>query len=333
MAAERRPKVNLAPPCFRHAPSLWRATSDPAGSPKNRMMSRRRFAQASVFAMTGVSALVRRTLANAAENPLADLGGAFKAIEAEASGRLGVAILDTKSGASAGHRANERFPMCSTFKAVAAAAILAKVDAGKEQLTRRIAIKQSDILSYAPIAKQHVDGEMSVAELCEAAITLSDNSAANILLRSLGGPAALTEYVRSLGDPLTRFDRFEPDLNEATPGDPRDTSTPAAMAATLNRLATGAALSPGSRDQWIAWLVACKTSGARLRAGLPKTWRIGDKTGSGERGSTNDVAIIWPEGRAPVIVAAFLTETAAPEEKRNAAHAAIGRAIAGAFGG
>src|ERR1700742_5231512 len=113
MAAERRPKVNLAPPCFRHAPSLWRDAQS-CTEPENRMMSRRRFAQASVFAMTGVSALVGRTLANAAENPLADLGGAFKAIEAEASGRLGVAILDTKSGASAGHRANERFPMCST---------------------------------------------------------------------------------------------------------------------------------------------------------------------------------------------------------------------------
>jgi beta-lactamase class A len=294
------------------------------------MLNRRAFARAAVASLIAPSAL-RTDLAFAKDVAATPLGETFAAIEAEARGRLGVAVLDTKTGAITGHRADERFPMCSTFKALAVAATLARVDAGEEQRTRRIAIKQSDILSYAPIAKQHLDGDMSVAELCEAAITVSDNTAANLLLAALGGPPALTQYVRSLGDSLTRLDRSEPDLNEAVPGDPRDTTTPAAMAANMSRLATGATLSPSSRDQWIAWLVACKTGDAKLRAGLPKTWRIGDKTGSGEHGSSNDVAIIWPEGQAPVIVAAYLTETNAPDDKRNAAHAAIGRAIAAAF--
>jgi beta-lactamase class A len=295
------------------------------------MLNRRAFARAALTSLIAPSALCRTDLAFAKEVASAPLGETFAAIEAAANGRLGVAVLDTKTGATTGHRVDERFPMCSTFKALAAAATLARVDAGKEQLSRRIAIKQSDILSYAPITRQHLDGEMSVAELCEAAITVSDNTAANLLLAALGGPSALTQYVRTLGDLLTRLDRTEPELNEAIPGDPRDTTTPTAMAASLARLATSAALSPASRDQWIAWLVACKTGEAKLRAGLPKTWRIGDKTGSGERGSSNDVAIVWPEGRPPIIIAAYLTETNAPDDKRNAAHAAIGRAVAAVF--
>jgi beta-lactamase class A len=269
----------------------------------------------------------------AADDDLSALGAAFAKIEAESGGRLGVAVLDTASGALAGHRTDERFPMCSTFKALAAAAILARVDAGKEQLTRRIPVESKDILSYAPVTKQHVGQDMTVGELCEAAVTLSDNTAANLLLASFGGPSALTAYVRSLGDDITRLDRIEPDLNEATPGDPRDTTTPAAMAKNLRLLATGTALSAASRDQLIAWLVGCKTGDAKLRAGLPKSWRVGDKTGSGAHGSSNDVAVIWPDGKPPVFVASYLTETTIPDDQRNAVHAAVGRALAAAIAG
>lgn len=295
------------------------------------MLTRRSFAKLSLIPLIG-SAGIRRSAATD-EAGIASLGESFAKIEAESGGRLGIAVLDTATGASAGHRLNERFPMCSTFKALAAAAILARVDASKEQLSRRIRIEPKDILSYAPVSKQHVGGDMSVAELCEAMVTLSDNTAANILLASMGGPSAITQTVRSLGDELTRLDRIEPDLNESTPGDPRDTTTPAAMARNLQALATGAVLSAGSRDQLIAWLVACKTGDAKIRAGLPKGWRVGDKTGSGGHGSSNDVAVIWPEARPPVIVAVYLTETAASDDKRNATHAAVGRAVAGAFGG
>jgi beta-lactamase class A len=174
---------------------------------------------------------------------------------------------------------------------------------------------------------------MTVAELCEAAVTLSDNTAANLLLASLGGPSAITAYARSLGDDITRLDRIEPELNEATPGDPRDTTTPAAMAKNLKLLATGTALSAASRDQLNAWLVGCKTGDAKLRAGLPKSWRVGDKTGSGGHGSNNDVAVIWPDGRPPVIIASYLTETTISDDQRNAVHAAVGRAVAAAIAG
>lgn len=295
------------------------------------MLTRRGFARLSLAPLIG-SAFPWKT-AGANEGGLGSLGASFAKIEADSGGRLGVAVLDTATGALAGHRLDQRFPMCSTFKALTAAAILARVDAGKEQLSRRIRVEPNDILSYAPVSKQHVGAEMSVAELCEAMVTLSDNTAANILLASMGGPSAITQYARSLGDDVTRLDRIEPDLNESTPGDPRDTTTPAAMAKDLKVLTTGAALSAGSRDQLIAWLVGCKTGDAKIRAGLPKGWRVGDKTGSGSHGSSNDVAVIWPEGRPPVIVAVYLTETKAPDDRRNAAHAAVGRAVAGVFGG
>jgi beta-lactamase class A len=189
-------------------------------------------------------------------------------------------------------------------------------------------------LSYAPIAKQHVNGDgLSIGELCEAAVTVSDNTAANLILQSLGGPSALTRYARSLGDEYTRLDRIEPDLNEAAPDDPRDTTTPAAMAKNLMVLATGAALSAASRDQLIAWLLACKTGDAKLRAGLPKAWRIGDKTGAGGHGSSNDVAVVWPLNRAPLLIAAYLTGTEASDDRRNATHAGVARAVADALAG
>ena len=292
------------------------------------MLTRRGFATFAVVSVIGV-----RCGRAAAESAFSALDAAIGKIEAESGGRLGVAVLNTGTGALAGHRIDERFPMCSTFKTLAAAAILARVDAGKEQLARRIAVEQKDILSYAPITKQHVGQDMTVAEHCEAAVTLSDNTAANLLLASLGGPSAITAYARSLGDDVTRLDRIEPELNEATPGDLRDTTTPAAMAKNLKLLATGTALSAASRDQLITWLVGCKTGDAKLRAGLPKSWRVGDKTGSGDHGSSNDAAVIWPNGEPPVIVTSYLTEPAAPDDKRNAAPAAVGRAVAAAFGG
>jgi len=263
----------------------------------------------------------------------ADLQATVAGIEADSGARLGVALLDTGSGSIIGHRLDERFPMCSTFKALLAGAILTKVDAGAEQLTRRIPIAQADILSYAPVTKLYVGSSgLSVAELCEAAVTVSDNTAANLLLATLGGPSGLTRAIRALGDAITRLDRTEPDLNEATPGDASDTTTPAAMAQTLSKLTTGNVLSAASRDLLTGWMIRCKTGAARLRAGLPGEWRVGDKTGSGNHGSSNDVAVIWPAGRAPVIVTSYLTESRASDETRNAVHAAVGRAVARELG-
>lgn len=257
------------------------------------------------------------------------LGAKLAQIETASGGRLGVAILDTATGARCGHRADERFPMCSTFKLLAAGAILARVDGGLDRLDRRIRFKSTDILAYSPITKDHVGGEgMSLAQLCEAALTHSDNTAANLLLGALGGPSAVTAFARTLGDRATRLDRIEPDLNQATPGDPRDVTTPATMLGNLRRLALSDTLTPASRDQLVGWLVANKTGDARLRAGLPAGWRVGDKTGTGGYGSTNDVGLIWPPDRAPVLVAVYLTQTAAPPAARDATEAAIAAAIA-----
>ncbi len=230
-------------------------------------------------------------------------------IEARASGRLGVAVIDSGDSRQFAHRADERFPMCSTSKALAAAAVLKRVDAGRESLDRKIAYGPADLLEYAPVTRAHVgDGAMSLGELCAAAIAWSDNTAGNLVLESIGGPPAVTALARSLGDETTRLDRNEPALNSAIPGDPRDTATPMAMAADLNRLFVGDALSEASRRQLEAWMVADKVGDKRLRAGLPTSWGIGDKTGSGDHGTANAIAILRPPGRAPLFVAVYYAE-------------------------
>ncbi len=253
-------------------------------------------------------------------------------IESGSGGRLGVAILDTGTQRHAEHRAAELFPMCSTFKLLAAAAVLKRCENGQDQLQRRITFQASDLVTYSPVTKDHVGGDgMTLAELCAAALNYSDNTAANLLLASLGGPQALTAYARRIGDSTTRLDRIEPDLNEAAPGDPRDTTTPAAMLQNLRTLLFGEVLSAASKDQLTAWLLANRTGDTRLRAGLPPGWRCGDKTGSGERGSTNDIGVLWPPQGAPVLVTVYLTETTAASDARNATLADVGRAIARAF--
>jgi beta-lactamase class A len=251
------------------------------------------------------------------------------ALEARSGGRLGVAVLDTGTGARVGRRETERFPLCSTFKVLAAALVLARVERGEERLERRVVFTERDLVTYSPATKDRVGPPgMSVGELCEAAMTLSDNTAGNLLLASFGGPAALTAFARTLGDEATRLDRIETELNEAAPGDPRDTTTPAAMAENLRRLLFGEVLSPASRERLAAWLIANKTGDTRLRAGVPKDWRVGDKTGAGGNGATNDVAVLWPPKRAPILVAAYLAEPRVAVEERYAIIAEVGRLVA-----
>jgi beta-lactamase class A len=253
-------------------------------------------------------------------------------IEERQGGRLGAFVLDTGTGASIAHRADERFPMCSTFTLLAAAAALKRVEEGVEHLDLAIAYRPSDLLDYAPITKAHVaEGAMTLAALCAAAIDWSDNTAANLVLQAIGGPAGFTQVARSLGDTVTRLDRNEPSLNEAAPGDPRDTTSPRAMAEEMQKVLLGDALSDASRRQLQTWLIGDKVGDKRLRAGLPSSWRIGDKTGSGERGSTNTIAIIWPPERAPLIATVYYTESLAPMDARNAIHKEIGGLIAETF--
>jgi len=262
-----------------------------------------------------------------------DPNAQFAAIERRLGGRLGVAALDTGTGQRLAHRASERFAMCSTFKFLAVAAVLAKVDRGEETLDRFVRYGPGDLLEYAPITKQHVqEGGMPLGAVLDAAITYSDNTAGNLALAAIGGPVGLTTYVRSLGDAMTRLDRNEPTLNLVGAGDVRDTTSPAAMLADLETLILGTtALSSASRERLTDWLVSNTTGAEKLRAGLPAGWRVGDKTGMGPHGAANDVAVAWPPRRAPMLIAAFCHGSPAPDADRNRALADAGRLVVAAF--
>jgi beta-lactamase class A len=254
------------------------------------------------------------------------------AIEKRIGGRIGVAALDTSNSKRIDYRQDERFPMCSTFKFLAAVAVLKHVDEKKETLDRFISYSANDILEYAPVTKEHLkDGGMSLGALCAAAIEQSDNTAGNLLLDSIGGPAGLTDFVRGLGDKMTRLDRKEPDLNSAIPGDERDTTTPAAMCVDMERLLLGSFLSESSRHQLEEWLQHNETGGLMIRAGVPKDWSIGDKTGRGSNGSTNDIAILRPPGRVPILLAIYSVGSTASANDRQAAIAEVAKIVAESF--
>lgn len=248
-------------------------------------------------------------------------------IERRLGARVGLAVYDTGRNIEWLHRADERFPLTSTFKALACGAMLHKVDAGQIELDSTVRITQSDLLPYAPVMEKLVGQEVSLAATCSAALRLSDNVAGNKILERIGGPEGLTGYLRSIGDAATRLDRPEPELNEAIPGDSRDTTTPQAIAHSLRRLVLGDALSPSSRSQLTEWLVSDEVGGPLLRAGLPANWRIGDRTGAGGHGSRGVVAVIWPPGRAPIIAAVYVTDTDATMDQRNQAIAELGVAL------
>jgi len=257
----------------------------------------------------------------------------FDRVEARVGGRVGVFALDTGSGRRLARRADERFAMCSTFKWALAAAVLSRVDRGELGLEQRVSYGAADVLEYAPVTREHLPrGSLSVEELAGAAVTLSDNTAANLLLPFVGGPSGLTRYFRSLGDYVTRLDRDEPTLNENLAGDARDTTAPRGMAGALRAALTGKALSRASRERLLAWMRASPTGRERLRAGLPPNWEAGDKTGTCNRGAVNDVAVIWPPARPPILVAAYLSDSTRPLTELLAAQAEIGRIVAAELG-
>jgi beta-lactamase class A len=285
---------------------------------ENPVISRRTMLSGSLIA-----APVLLSLHAAADDAESELQRGLAALESRHGGRLGVAI---RSGANGiGRRGNERFALCSTFKFLATAFVLVRVDRHEESLNRRVVYSKNDLVTYSPTTEKHVDNGLTIGEICEAAMILSDNTAGNLLLDSFGGPAGLTGFMRSLGDKVSRLDRRETELNEATPGDPRDTTTPLAMLDMLRKIVLGSVLSASSREQLIAWLVANKTGNKRLRAGVPQGWRVGDRTGGGANGATNDIAVIWPPGRAPILVTAYYAEAHATDDERNAILAEVGR--------
>ncbi len=293
------------------------------------MHARRRFLQFSGAALA--SSLLAPALARAAGPepgaPAAIASAAdFAALEKASGGRLGVTVLDTGSGRRiGGHRQDERFPMCSTFKSMLVAHVLSLADAGRVSLDTRVPIAEKDLLSYAPVARRHVGKDLIVRDLCRGTLTTSDNTAANLLLGVSGGPPALTAFLRTQGDTVTRNDRYEPDMNRFAKGDPRDTTSPAAMAASLARFAVGDGLSEKSRLQLADWLIDNQTGDACLRAGVGKRWRVGDKTGSNGEDTRNDIAVLWPRaGGTPWVVTAYLQGASVDDDQRAAVLARVG---------
>ena len=245
----------------------------------------------------------------AADTPSELLTQELGRLETSSKGRLGLALINTGTGQEFQYRGDERFPFCSTFKLMLASAVLKKSMTQSGLLTQHITYGEDDLLSYAPITRKNLAHGMSVSELCVAALQYSDNTAANLLIKQIGGLEAVNHFAQSLGDPDFRLDRIEPDLNSALPFDIRDTTTPKAMANSLKKIALGSSiLAPNLRAQLITWIKGNTTGDATIRAGVPSGWTVGDKTGSGNYGTTNDIGLLWPPSGEPVVLTIYFTQ-------------------------
>ncbi|WP_111494222.1 class A beta-lactamase [Marinobacter bohaiensis] len=268
------------------------------------------------------------TTAAVAKTSLERLSDTVEKVENQLDARVGLSLVDTGSDFSWSHRADERFLMNSTIKVLICGAVLARVDEGAMSLADPLPVRQDDILSYAPVTKEQVGQDMTLGELCYAALDMSDNTAANLLLEHLGGPASVTRFLRRIGDSVSRSDRYEPALNTGAPGDPQDTTRPVAMSDTLSKLLLGEALTADSRDQLVAWMSHGGVTGALLRDDAPASWHIADKSGSGDT-TRNIVALITPDDGAPRIVTLYISDADADFKTRNAALKELGAAVIG----
>jgi beta-lactamase class A len=254
-------------------------------------------------------------------------------IERATGGRIGLAALALHDGTRLSYRADERFAMCSTFKLMLAAAVLARIDAGGLHPELQVPYTPAELLPNSAVSAAHLaQGSLPVAALVQAVIEVSDNTAANLLLGLIGGPAGYTHFVRALGDATTRLDRSEPALNSNLPGDPRDTTTPGAMLNDMEKVLTGSVLSAAARARLLGFMRDCRTGRARLRARLPPGWSAGDKTGSGNRGAVNDLAIFWPPERQPILVACYLSGSQRTVDELSQVHARLGALLVSVLG-
>ena len=259
-----------------------------------------------------------------------DLTKQIQAIRDRIGGRLGLHVLDTQTGRRWRFDDDSRYAMASTFKMLLAASVLQRADLGTISLDQQVRLQASDMLSHAPVTSKYLGQgtPMTVRELCAAVVEVSDNPAANLLLRMIDGPTGLTRFFRSLGDRETRLDRYELELNSNLPDDPRDTTTPRAMVHSMEQVLTKDALSPASRELLLGWMINASTGLKMFRQGLPTDWKVGDKTGKGANGAVNDLVIAWPPGRKPVLVALYLSDSSQSGADLSAAHAEIGRIVA-----
>lgn len=282
---------------------------------------------------TGAAAAAVPTTAttSAGQSSAGPTDGAFKDLEQHFGARLGVYAVDTGSGREVAYRSDERFAFASTIKSLLAGALLRT--ASDQELDKVVTYRQDEVLTWAPITSRHVDTGMKVRDLAAAALEYSDNTAANLLMTELGGPENLQRTLRELGDPTTNVNRNEPTLNEATPGDPRDTSTPRAFAADLRRYVLGDVLTEDRRRMLTDWMVGNTTGAPFIRAGVPAHWKIGDKTGNGGYGTRNDVAVAWPSGgRSPVVLVVMSDRGKADATSDDALIAEATKAVVTALG-
>lgn len=287
---------------------------------------RRAFLKTGVALAAASCTPIRRTDTGEFESAMLSLAEMFET-------RLGVMAIDTATGRTLGFADQRRFAMASTFKLPLVASVLQQVDNGILSLSQKLPVTESDMTFHAPVTERFVGkGSMSVNQLCAATIVYSDNPAANILLRKLGGPERLTAFARAHGDTMTRFDRYEPALNSNSAGDSRDTTTPRAMATLTAQILRGDLLRVESRERLIDWLVGSRTGLDRLRAGIPAHWRSGDKTGSARGGLINDVMVAWPPERQPIIIAAYLSDSPQASDALKAVHVAIARQVVDEWG-
>ncbi len=261
--------------------------------------------------------------------PAVTANAAMAQLEAESGGRLGAFVLDTASGKMAGHRYDELFGMCSTFKLALAAAVLNRADRGLLDPEMALTYAEADMVPNSPVTRENLPkGAMRIIDLAEATQKTSDNAAANLLIRHLGGPAAVTAIFRGWGDRVTRLDRYETEMNNVPPREVRDTTSPREFARTMAKLlASDAILKSASRERLIQWMIDTKTGSKRIRAGLPASWKSGDKTGTANspnyNNKTNDVAIFWPPARPPVIVTAYYEADGKYDQIRDADQAVL----------
>ncbi len=267
--------------------------------------------------------------ANALE--LGTLSKAVQAEEARLGARIGMAVFDAKDGTRWAHRGDERFPLNSTHKSFTCAALLKQVDRRVLALENQISLVRASLVTYSPVMEK-AGGQVSLREACAASVSWSDNTAANIVTDAIGGTQAFTAFMRDIGDPHTRLDRKEPEMNEATPNDLRDTTTPIAIVESLRRIILGDVLGQESRALLTDWMRNDKVADALLRASLPGTWSIADKSGAGGHGSRSIVAVIWPKDRDPVVVGIYITQTVAPMVDSNAAIARVGKVLVDVIG-
>ena len=287
------------------------------------------FALGGLCGSGAVTDFCSRAAATSVLPPVTNAGAMLTTLEAGGGGRLGLFAVNTASGSSVAYRADEAFPMCSTHKMLVGAAILSSVQKGQLRLDQKIPYSSAEILEYAPVTKKNLTaGFMTVEALCEAAVRWSDNTADNLLLRLLGGPKEWTRYARSIGDEVSRLDRYEPELNSAIPGDARDTSSPRAMNRALATIMFGNVLSEVSHALLKVWMLDSEITKNLLRAGLPTEWRVADKSGSGSNGTLNDVGILYPPRAAPIVISVFQTRSSKPISERVKIIAQCARIIA-----